>query len=301
MLRSIVARKLSTSDEHDRPEVQRTACAREEHVERARGLRRLHDRARDVVFLRHVGDDVADLDARSRHLLQLRRRGAEPILGAPADRDVRPVGREPLRRAETDPTAASGYERGEPFDTCHATAGDDRPRRSATNSAIRADARFRLGDARTEDVPDVDHLRPHLEGDVDAGPRRAFREGDRVVAQDLDLADVDEQRRQSGRVGEQRRDQRLGRVGAARRTSRPYVAGRRACTIGSWSAIAVIDGAREGEIGPRRDRNAECRQRPAAIAQREQGREGEPASRRVAGHDDAIGFEALGRGATRTR
>ena len=52
--------------QHDRPEVQRAARAREEHVEPAGRLGRGRDGARDVVFLRDVGDGVADLDARGR-------------------------------------------------------------------------------------------------------------------------------------------------------------------------------------------------------------------------------------------
>ncbi|MCY1307031.1 hypothetical protein D9M70_569290 [compost metagenome] len=53
------------------------------------------------------------------------------------------------------------------------------------------------------------HLRADMQPDIDPLQRGAPREFGRIAEQDLIGADLDQHRRQSGQVAEQRRDQRI--------------------------------------------------------------------------------------------
>ena len=105
MLRSIVARNASTSASTQRPDVQRAARARHHDVELPRGLARRLDRSARGRFVGDVGHDEAGVAA------ELADRFLEALLGAPADRDLGAVGREPPGGAEADAAAAARDQR----------------------------------------------------------------------------------------------------------------------------------------------------------------------------------------------
>ena len=92
--------------------MERAAGAGEEPVDAAGRLGGRRDGGGDLLLDGDVGHDVADGGVPGRH-------GGDPLagvdqllLGAPADRDVRAVGGEPLRRGEPDAAAAAGDEDG---------------------------------------------------------------------------------------------------------------------------------------------------------------------------------------------
>src|SRR5262245_27186909 len=90
----------------------------------------------------------------------------------------------------------------------------------------RADARDRMlafrQNARVE-MPGMRHARPHL--DLDLASRRAqlVRHPHGIVAQDFVAADMDQRRRQAGRIAVKRRGVLMARVGTGRGISRRSV------------------------------------------------------------------------------
>ena len=66
-------------------------------------------------------------------------------------------------------------------------------------------------------LEDVDHAVPDLQFDIDAGGQRPVRQHGGIVAHGFAIAGMDQQRRQAGEIGVERRDQRIEGSPSSRR------------------------------------------------------------------------------------
>jgi hypothetical protein len=76
------------------------------------------------------------------------------------------------------------------------------------------DGRSRFRKDPRPDLPGVRHPRPYFELDLTSGGAHPLRHAHGIIEEDLVAADLDERRRQSGRVGVKRRRIRRARIGA---------------------------------------------------------------------------------------
>src|SRR5262249_54815514 len=76
------------------------------------------------------------------------------------------------------------------------------------------DGRSRARKDPRPDLPSVRHPRPYFEFDLTSGSAHPLRHAHGIIEEDLVAADLDERRRQSGRVGVKRRRIRRARIGA---------------------------------------------------------------------------------------
>ena len=76
------------------------------------------------------------------------------------------------------------------------------------------DGRSRFWKNPRPDLPAVRHPRPYFEFDLTSGGAHPLRHAHGIIEEDLVAADLDERRRQSGRVGVKRRHIRRARIGA---------------------------------------------------------------------------------------
>ena len=98
------------------------------------------------------------------------------------------------------------------------------------------DGRSRFRKDPRPDLPGVRHPRPYFEFDLTSGGAHPLRHAHGIIEEDLVAADLDERRRQSGRVGVKRGRIRRARIGAGEIIAREPRA-LRACSIGSASVF----------------------------------------------------------------
>jgi hypothetical protein len=143
-----------------------------------------------------------------------------------------------------------------------------------------------LGQQPPGQLPDMEHHRPDAQLHQHAGGARLLRQAQRIVAQHLVLADMNHQRRQAVQVTEQRRSQRLRRVGAGQ-VGRQQVAQMGAGEHGVAIAIGEQRGAAAGEVQRRREQHGGIGQRLAGVAQHLHQAECQVAAGAVAAHHQA--------------
>jgi len=128
------------------------------------------------------------------------------------------------------------------------------------------------------DLPGVRHPRPYFEFDLTSGGAHPLRHAHGIIEEDLVAADLDERRRQSGRVGVKRRRIRRARIGAGEIIARePRALRASQHRIGLGVSLQGTAGKRE--IGPGRKRDGGGRQMKAFVTQLEQHRQDESAAR----------------------
>ena len=137
----------------------------------------------------------------------------------------------------------------------------------------------------------VPHARPNLERGQHARASSFLRDPDRVIKQDLILADMHQKRRQARQIAVKRRGEGISRVGAGE-VDRGF----------PWHGLRhkprvdVGLGAKRGsgrrQIGPRRHDDGTGRQRLVGVAKRHQERESEPAAGRIADQDQPCRIHA---------
>src|SRR5262249_31448536 len=78
------------------------------------------------------------------------------------------------------------------------------------------DGRSRFWKNPRPDLPGVRHPRPYFEFDLTSGDAHPLRHAHGIIEEDLVAADLDERRRQSGRVGVKRGRIRRARIGTGK-------------------------------------------------------------------------------------
>src|SRR5581483_11050715 len=138
----------------------------------------------------------------------------------------------------------------------------------------------------------VRHFRRHVQLHLDAGHRRLVGEGDRIRQQHFLAADLDQHRRQAGHVGADRRGQ--GIVGLAaeiglRDQLDAFFGDHRVAR-----ADLLIRLGRRRHVEPGAQQVEASRLRQPFLAQLQQQRGGEIATRRLAADDEIVGRKAHG-------
>src|SRR5262249_6999414 len=126
------------------------------------------------------------------------------------------------------------------------------------------DGRSRFRKDPRPDLPGVRHPRPYFEFYLTSGGAHPLRHAHGIIEEDLVAADLDERRRQSGRVGVKRGRIRRARIGAGKIIARePRALRASQHRIGVRVSLQGIAGERE--IGPGRKRDSGGRQRNAFV------------------------------------
>jgi hypothetical protein len=151
--------------------------------------------------------------------------------------------------------------------------------------------RVRLVETSVVVLVDVREVATDLQRDVDVVGTRAAGQADRVVEQELVRADLDQQRREPGEVGEQRAGQGLRTVaGAEVELDEGLEVGLDEDRVDA--GLAPDARAAQGEVDPGGEQDCGGRLRESGFARREQGGEGQAAAGRVAGDDDVARVDA---------
>ncbi len=143
-----------------------------------------------------------------------------------------------------------------------------------------------------EQMPDMDHFRPHLQRHRHVRRARHAGQPYRVVQQCFRRADLDIQRRDAFQVGVNRRRQRRPRIGAVevmRRhfQKRVFLHDR---VLGGFSGHGAADAF---HVDPGRDTPAARRLRQARVPDRQQRRHYQAASGAISGDRDVVRRDAL--------
>src|SRR5262249_22030317 len=131
------------------------------------------------------------------------------------------------------------------------------------------DGRSRFRKDPRPNLPGVWHPRPYFEFNLTSGGAHPLRHAHGIIEEDLVAADLDERRRQSGRVGVKRRCIRRAWIGAGEIIAREPRA-LRASQHRIRLRVSLQGAAGEREIGPRRKRDGRCRPMKVFLTQLEQ-------------------------------